>query len=115
MAEIGHMRARLGEMRRLSAAAEAPTKLEGFLMDAAKVYNEDLGLTGAGWVRHRCIELLSEGGKRVPDALRHHVLTLQELLETADEGERQWSNGTERDAEALKTMQRNNVSRLPPV
>ena len=76
------MSLKLDKLKSLSAPAEAPTKVEGgrfgeFLMNAAKVYNEDLGFTGAGWVRHRCIELLSEGGKRVSDTLRQDVLTLQ--------------------------------------
>ena len=106
MADIAHMRRLLGEMRRLSAAAEAPTKLEGagdVLLGAAKVYHEDMGFMSAGWLTHLCHELLSRGGEGVSDNLRYQVLRLQQRLQKVESVE-QWTPN-KRDADDLKAMQ----------
>lgn len=124
MAEIGHMRALLGEMRRLSAAEaptklqgmgfakvwnedEAPTKLQGFGID--KWWNVDRGHVGARYVLKMCKDLLSHGDDRVPWHLRKSLHDLLNALILTFNGHNEKLSRNNVEAASQQQRQRDRV------
>lgn len=110
MAEIAHMHKMLHELQRLSVSGEAPTKLEGgFVEGVAKVWNEDLGFVGAGYVKRQCDALLSAGSDRLPAALKTSLTELQTALREAKNGKYEMTSRNNQEAARQDERQRERV------
>jgi hypothetical protein len=88
-AGIAYMRGLLSEMGGLSALGASGGTVEQ-TAGGSKVWNESLGFISAGYVKDRCVELLSVEDDRVPQALTDHLDELERKLAAAATGEAAW-------------------------